>query len=163
DLPNFNIAPGVRDEPLRRSIYLELVTHPDRSVDNGFRWRIPAGCSIKNQYLPAATSAGDRHQQQVVDRIHADARDITASRVLLTERQLGIVAAENAFRQDIPGRHAIERQNGLIRSSKQDFIIHGVDAYFAGRAHTFDLGLVPLDDAKGSFLSIGGSAERQDR
>jgi len=97
---------------------------------------------------------------------------IDADGGLVTQCQLGILAAQNPFGRDVPVGQAVEYQNVLIGTGEQDFIVYRVDGHLRCRARALiyvrpsrlphfgpDLSFVSLDDAKRRFLSTGCSAE----
>src|SRR5206468_8090141 len=108
-------------------------------------------------------TAGDRHEQQIVNRIDADARDISASEVLLAEGQLRILPGQNALRRDVAVVRTVKCQNRLIGSGQEDFVVYRINAHLARGPDTLDLSFISLNDAKRRFLSVGGATEREDR
>jgi hypothetical protein len=137
------------------SVNLELVAHGHRALDDGLGRRISTGRSIKDKDLASPAW----HQKKIVDRVDTNAGSAGA-----TEPYLRIGSAQDSLGRHISICHAIENQDRLISIGQIDFIMVAVDAHLADRrvrAHALDTGLISLNKPERRFLSVGGSAERQ--
>ena len=140
---------------------VELIAHTDGPFDHADGWRIAAGGAVINEHVPpplkAATFRG--HQQEIVDRIDANARYVPAAVNVAGSRHDVLLSSvfcfpsdncvcgppENTFGSHVAVVQPIEHENRLIRRGQVDFIVYRVNADLAGGADAFDLRFVSLD------------------
>src|SRR5207253_5366190 len=137
-----------------------------RSADHAQWPGISTGLAIEDQQCGRSSAASEPatgHDEQIVNRIDSNRRNVATSIGLLGELNLRVGTTENPRGSDVAFGSIRENDDVMFRGGQVDLTGLRIHRYLIHRTNTEDLRLWSLNHANGRFFSVRSAAEYEDR